>query len=185
MIHIVLNARQVRELEAAVRQTADRKLHDRAQAVLMTHRGRPRADVAADLGVTPRTVQRHLNAYRDRGLDALRARPRPGRTPRLTEAMAPLVRGWVADGPAASGRPGLANWTYAALADHLAAARGGGGGGGVRVRKSAMQAFCRRHGVRPYRPTYRYLRGDPAKQAAARAELAALKRGPPTMSSSS
>jgi hypothetical protein len=37
-----------------------------------------------------------------------------------------------------------------------------------------MRTFCRRHGVRPYRPTYRYLRGDPERQAAARAELAGL-----------
>ena len=47
---------------------------------------------------------------------------------------------------------------------------------GIRVRKSAMQACCRRHEIRPYRPTYRFLRGDPAKQAAAREDLAVLKK---------
>ena len=40
-----------------------------------------------------------------------------------------------------------------------------------------MQAFCRKHEIRPYRPTYRFLRGDPAKQAVARVELADLKKG--------
>ena len=40
-----------------------------------------------------------------------------------------------------------------------------------------MQVFCNRHGIRPYRPTYRFLRGNPAKQALAREELAALKKG--------
>ena len=40
-----------------------------------------------------------------------------------------------------------------------------------------MQAFCARHGIRPYRPGYRFLRGDPAKQQTAAAELAALKKG--------
>ena len=141
----------------------------------MTHRGRPRDDVAADLGVTPRTVQRHLNAYPDRGLDGLRPRKAAGPARRLTDGLAADVRAWVAAGPAACGLTDVANWTYAALADHLARARG------VRVRKSAMHAFCRRHGVRPYRPyrpTYRYLRGDPAKQAAAAKELAALKKRP-------
>jgi hypothetical protein len=39
-----------------------------------------------------------------------------------------------------------------------------------------MQVFCSRHGIRPYRPTYRFLRGDPVKQAAAREDLAALKK---------
>ena len=48
---------------------------------------------------------------------------------------------------------------------------------GVRVKKSAMHTFCRRHGIRPYRPTYRFLRGDPAKQAKAREEIAELKKG--------
>ncbi len=51
--------------------------------------------------------------------------------------------------------------------------------------KSALQAFGARHGIRPYRPTYRFLRGDPAKQAAAAEEIAALKKGRPPGASSS
>lgn len=85
--------------------------------------------------------------------------------------MASVLRRWVIDGPAACGLD-RANWTHAELADHLFHKRG------VRVRKSAMQAFCHKHGIRPYRPTYRFLRGDPVKQAVARDELATLKRGP-------
>ena len=38
-----------------------------------------------------------------------------------------------------------------------------------------MREFCHRLGIRPYRPTYRFLRGDPDKQAIAREELAELK----------
>jgi transposase len=170
MIRIALKAREVRELESALRRADDPRFARRVQAVLMTHRGRPRDDVAADLGVAPRTVQRHLNAYLDRGLDGLRPRKSAGPARRLTDDLADEVRAWVEAGPAACGLSNLANWTFEALADHLARTRG------VRVRKSAMHAFCRRHGVRPYRPTYRYLRGDPAKQAAAARELAALKK---------
>ena len=48
---------------------------------------------------------------------------------------------------------------------------------GIRVGKSAMQVFCRKHEIRPYRPTYRFLRGDPEKQAQAREDLAGLKGG--------
>jgi hypothetical protein len=36
--------------------------------------------------------------------------------------------------------------------------------------------FCQRHDIRPSRPTYRYLRGDPEKQQAAQGELATLKK---------
>src|SRR4029079_1546928 len=37
------------------------------------------------------------------------------------------------------------------------------------------QRSCRKLGIRPYRPTYRFLRGDPPKQARAREELADLR----------
>jgi transposase len=49
---------------------------------------------------------------------------------------------------------------------------------GIAVKRTAMRNFCQRHGMRPYRPTYRYVRGDPDKQQAAREELAALKKSP-------
>ena len=80
-----------------------------------------------------------------------------------------MIRQWVIDGPAKHGLD-RANWTYPELADHLLKTRG------VRVGKSALQAFGAKHGIRPYRPTYRFLRGDPAKQQAAREEIAALKK---------
>jgi hypothetical protein len=87
----------------------------------------------------------------------------------LTTALAPVLQQWVLDGPVAQGLD-RANWTYAELADHLYKTRG------LRVQKSAMQAFCHKHDIRPYRPTYRFLRGDPVKQAAACEDLAVLKK---------
>ncbi len=92
-----------------------------------------------------------------------------GGHPQADRRTGPLLRQWVLGGPAAQGLD-RANWTYAELAEHLYQAKG------VRVRKSALQVFCHKHGIRPYRPTYRFLRGDPVKQAAARDDLAALKK---------
>ena len=43
--------------------------------------------------------------------------------------------------------------------------------------RSAVQRFCAGIGIRPYRPTYRYLRGKPEKQARAKEELADLGNG--------
>jgi transposase len=169
VIRIQLPADELRTLRQTFQTTADRRLRDRAQIVLLAQRGRPHQDIADDLGITSRSVQRWLNAYLERGLDGLRPRHAPGARPKLTADLAPALRQWVIDGPAKQGLD-RANWTYAELADHLHRAKG------VRVRKSAMQVFCRKHGIRPYRPTYRFLRGDPAKQAAAREELAALKK---------
>jgi transposase len=170
MIRIQLPDAELESLEQVLRTTADAKLRHRVQIVLMAHRGRRHPEIATDTGTTPRSVQRWLNAYLDGGLERLRPRKAKGAAPRLTEDLAPTLRQWVIGGPAGQGLD-RANWTYAELADHLFQARG------IRVKKSAMQAFCRRHEIRPYRPTYRFLRGDPAKQAEARVELAALKRG--------
>lgn len=169
MIRIHLPPAEQERLQQTFRSTDDRTLRDRLQIILMAQRGRPHQDIAADLGVNPRTVQRWLNAYLERGLGGLRPRQAPGAPAKLTADLAPLLRQWVIDGPNKQGLD-RANWTYAELADHLFKTRG------IRVQKSAMQVFCSRNDIRPYRPTYRFLRGDPVKQAVAREDLAALKK---------
>jgi len=171
MIRVRLAPDDLARLEAVFRTAPDDKLRHRVQIVLMAHRGRPRGDIATDLGCSRSSVQRWLNAYLDRGLDGLQPRKAKGAKPKLTADLAPVIRQWVIDGPAEQGLD-RANWTYAELADHLFRERG------IRVRESAMQAFGARHGIRPYRPTYRFLRGDPGKQAKAREDLAALKKVP-------
>jgi len=168
VIRIQLTDAEARRLEQAFLQTTDRKLRDRLQIVRLAHRGRPHQDIAADLGITPRSVQRWLNAYLDGGIDALVPRKARGHAPAIPAHLAGEIRRWVIDGPAAQGLD-RANWTHAELADHLFKARG------IRASRSAMQRFCRRHGIRPYRPTYRHLRGDPVKQAEAAEELAGLR----------
>jgi transposase len=178
MIRITLPAAEVERLEEALRATTDAKLRHRVQIVLMAHRGRRHPDIAADTATTQRSVQRWLNAYLAGGLEGLRPRKAKGAAPKLTADLAPLLRQWVIDGPAKQGLD-RANWTYAELADHLLKTKG------LRVGKSALQAFGARHGIRPYRPTYRFLRGDPAKQQKAREELAALKKGRKPATSSS
>ncbi len=171
MIRIHLPEDEAQRLELAFRQATDPKTRDRLQIIRLAHRGRKHREIAADLAITPRTVQRWLNAYLNRGLDGLRPRTAKGREAKIPAHLGEEVRRWVIQGPA---RQGLdrANWTHAELADHLLKAHG------VSTSRSAMQRFCRKLGIRPYRPTYRYLRGDPDKQARAREDLAGLKKKP-------
>jgi transposase len=169
MIRLQLSAPEVDALEHIFRTTAERKLRERVQLILMAHRGRRHRSIAQDLGMTPRSVQRWLNAYRTHGLQGLQLRKAPGASPKLRADLAPMIRQWVIEGPQAQGLD-RANWTYAELATYLYQTQG------IEVRKSAMQVFCQRHGIRPYRPTYRFLRGDPAKQATARVALGTLKK---------
>src|SRR3954468_13218595 len=168
VIRIALTDADARRLEQAFLQATDRKLHDRTQIVRLAHRGRAHRDIAADLGITPRTVQSWLNAYLKGGIAALVPRKAKGQPSAIPAHLAREIRRWVIDGPVSQGLD-RANWTHAELADHLRKTHG------ITASRSAMQRFCRQHGIRPYRPTYRLLRGDPVKQAEARVELAELK----------
>lgn len=170
MIRIELTAEEREELERTFKGTPERRLRERCQAVLMADRGRRRGQIAEDLGVHRASVHRWLRAYQARGLEGLRITWAAGPPPRLPEERAATILAWVKDGPQGCGLE-RANWTYAELATHLCRTHG------IGVRETAMRAFCRRHGVRPYRrPTYRYLRGDPERQEAARAALTGLEK---------
>ena len=177
MIRIRLTASQAEELSAEFRCAQDRKRRDRLQIVLMAHNGRPHQDIAADLGIHRRSVQRWLNAYLEHGLSGLAPRPAKGKTPGIPATLSDEIKRWVIEGPAKQGLD-RANWTHEELADHLKKTHG------IKTSRSAMHRFCQRVGIRPYRPTYRYLRGDPAKQAQAREDLAELKKGRPRARSS-
>lgn len=92
-----------------------------------------------------------------------------GPEPKLTKDLAEVLREWVIKGPAGCGLD-RANWTYEELAVHLYQQKS------VEVKKSASQVFCRKHGIRPYRPTCRFLNAAPQEQERARGELAELKK---------
>src|SRR5438270_9647201 len=118
MIRIQLPPAEADHLERLFRSTDDRKLRDRLQIVLMAHRGRPRQDIARDLGIHRISVTRWLNAYCERGLDGLGPRKAKGNTAKIPAALADAIRRWVIDGPAQQGLD-RANWTHEELADHL------------------------------------------------------------------
>jgi transposase len=160
----------VQRLEDEYRRSKDAAHRDRLQIVRLAARDRPHHQIADDLGITTRTVQRWLNRYLEHGLTGLRLRKAKGAEAKIPADMADEVRRWVIEGPQAQGLD-RANWTHAELAEHLFRTHG------IRASRSAMQRTCQKLGIRVYRPTYRFLRGDPEKQAAAREDLAALKKG--------
>jgi transposase len=177
MISVRLPEAEAQSLEAQFRSTQDRKLRDRLQIVLLAHGGRKRQDIAADLRISRRSVQRWINAYLESGLAGLTPRKATGKQPGIPTAMTAEIKRWVIGGPAEQGLD-RATWTYEELADHLKKVHG------IKTSRSAMHRFCQKVGIRPYRPTYRYLRGDPEKQAQAREALAGLKKGRKRASSS-
>ena len=156
-------------MEEIFKTTNDRRLRNRVQAVLLAYRGRTQPEIAADLLVDERTVRRWLEAWRQGRLDGLRIQWAPGAPARISGALAEEVIDWVRKGPEACGL-NRANWTSGELAEHLRRTRG------VRVAERTMRAFCQRNGIRPYRPTYRFLRADPAKQEQAQHDLAKVRK---------
>jgi transposase len=167
----VLTPGEEQELEQTFKVTPDRRLRDRCQAVLRAVRGRARRLLAQDLGVHRTILRLWLQRYRERGLSGLSIQWACGQPPRIPATLAPTIVVWVRGGPTSCGRQ-RANWTDAELGAYLSQQPG------IRVRETALREFCHHHQIRPSRPTYRYLRGDPQRQAQARAEWGALKKKP-------
>lgn len=167
----MLTATQEQEVAQVFKQTTDRRLRARCQAVLMAARGRTRHQIAQDLGIHRTILRLWLQSYREQGLAGVPIQWAPGPPPRISAEWAPRIVAWVKDGPASCGLQ-RANWTYAELAAYLFQQAG------IQVSETTMRDFCRHHQIRPYRPTYRYLRGNPQRQAQAQGEVAGLKKKP-------
>ena len=171
MRRIRLTGTEQAHLEQMCKTTHDRRLRDRGQAVLMAHRGRKRKTIAQDLGVHRTTVRLWLKQYQEQGLPGLPIHWAPGRLGRIPEALAPTIQRWVQEGAQGCDLD-RAHWTYEERATHLYRTIG------IKVKRTAMRVFCQRHALRPSRPTYRSLRGNPEKQQVAQEERAALKKSP-------
>jgi transposase len=169
VIRIRLPQEESGRLDQAFREETDPRYRDRIQIVRLASRDRPHKDIASDLAVSSRTVQRWLNAYLERGLDGIRPRKPKGKPGKIPAELADLVKAWVIEGPAKQGLD-RANWTHEELADHLLKTEG------IRTSRPAVGRFCRKLGIRLYRPSYHYERGDPDKQAQAKQDIAELKK---------
>jgi transposase len=117
------------------------------------------------------TVKKWLEQYQARGVPGLKRQHAPGKPRRIPEACAATIVEWVKAGPQGCGLK-RANWTYEELAVQFYRTTG------IALKRTAMRDFCQRQQIRPYRPTYRYLRGDLQRQAATKGELAELKKKP-------
>lgn len=151
-------------------QTDERKLRNRCQAILMVARNdRRRSDIARDLGCAKTTLSRWVRLYRSGGLKGLEIVWHTGPTSKIPPELTEQIIGWVKEGPVSCGLD-RANWTHEELAQHLYRTHG------IRVSHDTIRRFCLAHNIHPYRPTYRFLRAKPEKQAVAQREIEELKK---------
>ena len=171
MIRIQLTEDQRQDLQHLFKTTNDTKLKSRIDAVLLSDQGWNQTQIAEILNVVRSTIYTWLTRFNKQGVTGLKIKWSPGRPPLIPEEYGPIIIEWAKNGPQAYGL-NRANWTFAELATHLYQTKG------IKVSETTMRDFCHRHNVRPYRPTYRYLRADRQKQDIAKRELADLKKSP-------
>lgn len=75
----------------------------RLRAIALLDQGLLPHEVAERVGVDRRSVRRWKRAYRRKGRDGLKARPAPGRPPKLTAGQRRTLVGWILRGPEAFG----------------------------------------------------------------------------------
>jgi transposase len=132
----------------------------RIRAVQQIQAGAHPEAIAEALGLARSTVFAWVAKYRDGGLDALRARPVPGRPPKLSDAqLQRLYTLIVGTDPRQLGFR-FALWTRAMVAELI------GRQFGVRLSVARVGRLLRTLGLSPQRPLYRALEQDP--QAVAR-----------------
>ena len=127
----------------------------RIRAVRQIEQGVHPEDIAAALGMTRAAVYSWLAKYREGGLDALKARPVPGRPPKLSSAQLQRLYTLVVGNDPRQLRFAFALWTRDMVRDLIRRAFG------VRLSAVSVGRLLRKLGLSPQRPLYRAYQQDP------------------------
>jgi transposase len=136
----------------------------RLRAVRQIERGAHPEDVAQALGMTRAAVYSWLAKYREGGLDALRAKPVPGRPPKLSGAELARLYGLVVGNDPRQLQFVFALWTRAMVRELI------GREFAVRLSEVSVGRLLRKLGLSPQRPLYRAYQQNPQAVARWKAE---------------
>jgi transposase len=136
----------------------------RLRAVGQVEQGAHPEDVAAGLGMTRAAVYGWLAKYREGGLEALRAKPVPGRPPRLSGGQLQRLSTLVVGNDPRQLQFAFALWTRAMVRELI------GREFGVRLSEVSVGRLLRKLGLSPQRPLYRAYQQNPQAVARWKAE---------------
>jgi transposase len=136
----------------------------RIRAVRQVEHGAHPDEVAAGLGMTRAAVYAWLANYREGGLEALKARPIPGRPPKLSGAQLARLYGLVVGNDPRQLRFAFALWTRAMVRELI------GREFGVALSEVSVGRLLRKLGLSPQRPLYRAYQQNPEAVARWKAE---------------
>jgi transposase len=153
-----------------MRETDGRKLDYktleqlRIRAVRQIEQGAHPEHVAQALGMTRAAVYAWLAKYREGVLEALQAKPDPGRPPKLQGAQLARLYGLVVGNDPRQLRFAFALWTRAMVRELI------GREFGVRLSEVSVGRLLRKLGLSPQRPLYRAYQQNPEAVARWKAE---------------
>jgi transposase len=127
----------------------------RIRAVRQVEQGAHPEDVAAALGMTRAAVYGWLAKYREGGLEALKAKPVPGRPPKLSGAQLQRLFTLVVGNDPRQLRFAFALWTRAMVRELVRREFG------VRLSEVSVGRLLRKLGLSPQRPLYRAYQQNP------------------------
>ena len=136
----------------------------RIRAVGQIEQGAHPEDVAQVLGMTRAAVYSWLAKYRQGGLEALRAKPVPGRPPSLSGAQLARLYGLVVGNDPRQLRFVFALWTRAMIRELIRREFG------VRLSEVSVGRLLGKLGLSPQRPLYRAYQQNPEAVARWKAE---------------
>jgi transposase len=136
----------------------------RIRAVRQIEQGAHPEDIAQALGMTRAAVYSWLAKYRQGGLEALRAKPVPGRPPTLSGAQLARLYQLVVGNDPRQLRFTFALWTRAMIRELIRREFG------VRLSEVSVGRLLRKLGLSPQRPLYRAYQQNPEAVARWKAE---------------
>jgi transposase len=136
----------------------------RIRAVRQIEQGAHPEDIAAALRMTRAAVYGWLAKYREGGLEALKAKPVPGRPPKLTGAQLQRLYTLIVGNDPRQLRFAFALWTRAMVRELIRREFG------VRLSEPSVGRLLRKLGLSPQRPLYRAYQQNPEAVARWKAE---------------